>query len=55
MAYLISASPSMSINSMAVSIWSSKSSGVKGISVGESAASSFEGMSSGWWRIGRCP
>ena len=55
MAYLISASPSMSISSMAVSIWASKSSGVNGISVGESAASSLEGISSGWWRIGRWP
>ena len=53
MAYLISASPSMSISSMACSICSSKSSGVKGISVGERAASSLEGISSGWWRIGR--
>ena len=53
MAYLISASPSTSISSMACSICASKSSAVNGISVGESAASSFEGISSGWWKIGR--
>ena len=53
MAYLISASPSMSINSMACSICGSKSSGVNGISVGDSAASSLDGMSSGSWKMGR--
>ena len=53
MAYLISASPSISINSIASSICWSKSSGVNGISVGESAASSFDGMVSGGCRIGR--
>ena len=46
-AYLISASPSMSINSIASSICWSKSSGVNGSSVGESAASALDGMSSG--------
>ena len=53
MAYLISASPSSSISSMACSIWGSKSSGVNGISVGDRAASALEGMSSGWCRMGR--
>ena len=51
--YLISASPSISIRSMACSNWSSKSSGVNGSSVGDSADASIEGMSSGWWKIGR--
>ena len=55
MAYLISASPSMSISSMAVSICGSKSSSVNGSSVGERAASWFDGISSGWWRIARWP
>ena len=53
MAYLISASPSISIRSIASSICWSKSSAVNGSSVGDSADSSFDGMSSGWWKIGR--
>ena len=53
MAYLISASPSISISSIACSICGSKSSAVNGSSVGDSAAASFDGMSSGWWKIGR--
>ena len=48
-------SPRMSgISSSACSIWRSKSSCVNGSSVGERAASSIEGMSSGSHRIGRC-
>jgi hypothetical protein len=48
-------SPTISgISSSACSIWSAKSSSVKGSSVGESADSSIEGMSSGACRSGRC-
>jgi hypothetical protein len=47
-------SPTISgISSSACSIWSAKSSSVNGSSVGESEASSIDGMSSGAWRIGR--
>ena len=47
-------SPTISgISSSACSIWSAKSSCVKGNSVGDSAASSTDGMSSGSYRIGR--
>ena len=53
-AYLISASPSISIKSMACSICGSKSSCVSGNSVGERADSSFDGMSFGCMKIGRC-
>ena len=57
MAYLMptDSSPTISgISSSACSSWSAKSSSVKGNSVGDSAASSTEGISSGAWRIGRC-
>ena len=57
MAYLMPtlSSPTISgISSSACSIWSAKSSSVNGNSVGDSAASSFEGISDGSWRIGRC-
>ena len=48
-------SPTISgISSSACSIWSAKSSSVKGNSVGDSADSSIEGISSGSCRIGRC-
>ena len=56
-AYLIptDSSPTISgISSSACSIWSVKSSCVNGNSVGDRAASSTEGISSGSWRIGRC-
>ena len=56
-AYLMptDSSPTISgISSSACSIWSAKSSSVNGNSVGESAASSIDGISSGSWRIGRC-
>ena len=56
-AYLMptDSSPTISgISSSACSICCTKSLSVKGNSVGESAASSTEGMSSGSWRIGRC-
>jgi hypothetical protein len=55
-AYLIPTDSSFStsgISSSASSICFSKSSCVNGSSVGDSAASSFEGMSSGSWRIAR--
>ena len=55
-AYLMptDSSPTISgISSSACSICSTKSSSVKGNSVGESAASSMEGISSGSCRIGR--
>ena len=48
-------SPTISgISSSACSIWSAKSSSVNGNSVGESAASSTDGISLGSCRIGRC-
>ena len=48
-------SPTISgISSSACSSCGSKSACVKGNSVGDSAASSTEGISSGSWRIGRC-
>ena len=48
-------SPTISgISSSACSICCTKSSSVNGNSVGESAASSTEGISSGSCRIGRC-
>ena len=56
-AYLMptDSSPTISgISSSACSICSAKSSCVKGNSVGESAASSTDGISSGSCRIGRC-
>ena len=55
-AYLIPTDSSFStsgISSSASSICFSKSSCVNGSSVGDSAASSFDGMSSGSWRIAR--
>ena len=55
-AYLIPTDSSFStsgISSSASSICFSKSSWVNGSSVGDSAASSFEGISSGSWRIAR--
>ena len=42
------------ISSSACSIWTSKSSEVNGSSVGESADSSIDGISSGSIRIARC-
>ena len=56
-AYLMptDSSPTISgISSSACSICCWKSSSVNGNSVGESAASSIDGISSGSWRIGRC-